>query len=100
MHSERRNWKPNVQSKRFESVILNENPRLIVTTHAMRCIKKAGGLDEYLVSSKFVGDSYVGTVLRARILQKLAENPELPTPKPVERALKVPKSWSRVSTLE
>jgi len=96
--SERRDWKPNVQFKRFESSTLEENHRLMVTTKAMRCIRKVGGLDPYLLSSKFVGDSVVGTVLRARVLAKLAENPHLPTPKPLERTCKIPKSWQRVST--
>jgi hypothetical protein len=72
----------------------------MVTTHTIRCIKKVGGLDQYLLTSKHVGDSYVGTVLRSRLLQKLAENPEIPTPKPLERQYKIPKSWARVSTLE
>jgi len=95
---ERRNWKPNVQFKRYESATLQQNTRLMVTTHTIRCIKKAGGLDQYLLSSPFVNDSYVGTVMKAKVLQKLAENPELPIPEKNKRTVSIPKSWRRVST--
>ena len=39
----RRRWLPNVQSKRLYSEILDRLVSLKVTTHAMRCIDKAGG---------------------------------------------------------
>merc|ERR1711924_279041 len=45
----RRKWKPNKQSKRLMSLELNEVIKLNVTTHALRCIDKAGGLDEYIL---------------------------------------------------
>ena len=47
----RRRWLPNVQNKRLESSVLGHKVRVKLTTHALRCIKKAGGLDEYLLNT-------------------------------------------------
>ena len=44
----KRTWHPNVQRKTFYSEILDTSLKLRVTTSAMRCIDKAGGLDAYL----------------------------------------------------
>ncbi|KDN42876.1 hypothetical protein K437DRAFT_257723 [Tilletiaria anomala UBC 951] len=52
-----RRWEPNVQSKHLESRILGRVVEMKVTTKAMRCIKKAGGLDEYVRST---GDDELG----------------------------------------
>ncbi|KAL3650842.1 hypothetical protein CASFOL_007245 [Castilleja foliolosa] len=49
----KRNWKPNVQEKRLFSYILDRQVRVKVTTHALRCIDKAGGLDEYLLKTPY-----------------------------------------------
>ncbi|BBN02220.1 large subunit ribosomal protein L28 [Marchantia polymorpha subsp. ruderalis] len=46
----RRTWKPNVQSKRVFSLALDKYIRVHITTHALRCIDKAGGIDEYLLN--------------------------------------------------
>jgi ribosomal protein L28 len=54
-----RTWNPNVQSKRLYSDILEKTLKLRVTTHALRCIAKAGSLDQYLVHTK-VCAPYVG----------------------------------------
>lgn len=45
----RRCWKPNRQKKRLFSLGLDRRVWLDVTTHALRCIDRAGGLDEYLL---------------------------------------------------
>ncbi|KAK3239856.1 hypothetical protein CYMTET_50252 [Cymbomonas tetramitiformis] len=47
----RRCWNPNVQKKKLFSEILGESFKLNVTTHALRCIDKAGGLDKYLLNT-------------------------------------------------
>ncbi|KAH6757616.1 hypothetical protein C2S51_038764 [Perilla frutescens var. frutescens] len=47
----KRNWKPNVQEKRLFSYILDRHIRVKVTTHALCCIDKAGGIDEYLLKT-------------------------------------------------
>ncbi|KAL1532477.1 54S ribosomal protein L24, mitochondrial-like [Salvia divinorum] len=47
----KRCWKPNVQEKRLFSYILDRQIRVKVTTHALRCIDKAGGIDEYLLKT-------------------------------------------------
>ncbi|KAL0330314.1 UNVERIFIED_CONTAM: 50S ribosomal protein L28 [Sesamum radiatum] len=49
----RRTWKPNVQEKRLFSYILDRHIRVKVTTHALRCIDKAGGIDEYLLKTPY-----------------------------------------------
>jgi large subunit ribosomal protein L28 len=49
----RRFWKPNVQEKRLFSYIHERHIRLKVTTHALRCIDKAGGIDEYLLKTPY-----------------------------------------------
>lgn len=47
----RRTWKPNVQEKRIFSLGLDRYIKIKITTHALRCIDKAGGLDEYLLTT-------------------------------------------------
>ena len=41
-----------MQRKRLYSEALGEQIRFNVTTHALRCIDKAGGLDNYLTALK------------------------------------------------
>ncbi|CAN0016354.1 unnamed protein product, partial [Choristocarpus tenellus] len=43
----RRTWKPNVQLKRLWSETLERWIKFHVTTHALRCVDHAGGLDRY-----------------------------------------------------
>merc|ERR1712091_296376 len=45
----KRVWKPNVQPARLFSFELEKMFKLRVTTHALRCIDKAGGLDNYIM---------------------------------------------------
>ena len=47
----RRTFKPNAQRKRLWSASLGCWLRFNVTTHALRCIDKAGGIDEYLLGT-------------------------------------------------
>ncbi|XP_010526273.1 PREDICTED: 54S ribosomal protein L24, mitochondrial-like [Tarenaya hassleriana] len=49
----RRCWKPNVQEKRLFSYVFDRHIRVKVTTHALRCIDKAGGIDEYLLKTPY-----------------------------------------------
>merc|ERR1712070_308364 len=48
----KRVWKPNVQIKRLFSPTLDEVVKLRVTTHTLRCVDKAGGLDNYILNLK------------------------------------------------
>ena len=83
VNSTRRTFKPNVQSKALRSEVLDREMKLRVTTHALRSIYKAGGLDEWLVSSKFVDDSEVGRKLREEILERVKASPQtIPKPRP------------------
>ncbi|CAJ2674734.1 54s ribosomal protein mitochondrial-like [Trifolium pratense] len=69
----RRTWKPNVQDKRLFSYILDRHIRVKVTTHALRCIDKAGGIDEYLLKTPYQKmDTEVGLLWKAKI-EKLYE---------------------------
>lgn len=70
-HSEqrsRRTWKPNVQIKRYRSDLLEETVKLKVTTKAIKCIDKKGGLDNYLLFTrgKDLGEG-VAMSLRLRV---------------------------------
>lgn len=69
----RRTWKPNVQEKRLFSYILDRHVRVKVTTHALRCIDKAGGIDEYLLKTPYHKmDTEMGILWKAKI-EKLYE---------------------------
>ncbi|KAF3792145.1 54S ribosomal protein L24 [Nymphaea thermarum] len=64
----RRTWKPNVQEKRLFSYILDRHIRVKVTTHALRCIDKAGGIDEYLLNIPYKKlDNEMALFWKARI---------------------------------
>nr|GEW29545.1 54S ribosomal protein L24, mitochondrial [Tanacetum cinerariifolium] len=70
----RRNWKPNVQEKRLFSYILDRHIRVKVTTHAIRCIDKAGGIDEYLLKTPYKKmDTEMGLIWKAKI-EKMYED--------------------------
>ncbi|KAE9593627.1 hypothetical protein Lal_00036440 [Lupinus albus] len=69
----RRTWKPNVQEKRLFSYALDKHIRIKVTTHALRCIDKAGGIDEYLIKTPYNKmDTELGLFWKAKI-EKLYE---------------------------
>ncbi|XP_027345393.1 54S ribosomal protein L24, mitochondrial [Abrus precatorius] len=64
----RRTWKPNIQEKRLFSYILDRHIRVKVTTHALRCIDKAGGIDEYLLKTPYHKmDTEMGLLWKAKI---------------------------------
>lgn len=48
----RRTWKPNVQKTTVFSETLKRKLTFRMTTYAMRCMRKAGGIDEYLVKTR------------------------------------------------
>lgn len=70
MKSTKRKFKPNVFKKRVYSEILDEMVRFHLTTSALRSIDKAGGLDNYILTSKHV-TSGEGLTVKKRIIQKL-----------------------------
>ncbi|KAL0924022.1 hypothetical protein M5K25_004823 [Dendrobium thyrsiflorum] len=64
----RRTWKPNVQQKRLFSYIHDRHIRVKVTTHALRCIDKAGGIDEYLLRTPYHKmDTELGILWKAKV---------------------------------
>lgn len=61
-------WKPNTQDKRLFSYILDRHIRIKVTTHALRCIDKAGGIDEYLLKTPYHKmDTEMGLLWKSKI---------------------------------
>ncbi|KAI9191911.1 hypothetical protein LWI28_015357 [Acer negundo] len=67
-------WKPNVQDKRLFSYILDRHIKVKVTTHALRCIDKAGGIDEYMLKTPFHKmDTEMGLSWKTKIEKLYAE---------------------------
>merc|ERR1711865_103299 len=79
----RRRWNPNVQTKRLWSNTREKLVEFRVTTHALRCIKKAGGLDEYLVKSKHIFPGSKGDLLKQEINAAAANAAVLAAVKPI-----------------
>ncbi|KAK9268894.1 hypothetical protein L1049_000659 [Liquidambar formosana] len=74
----RRTWKPNVQEKRLFSYILDRHIRVKVTTHALRCIDKAGGIDEYLLKTPYHKmDTEMGLFWKSKIEKMYEELGEM-----------------------
>ena len=48
----KRVWKPNVVRKTYYSQVLEQYMRFQFSTHALRCIDKAGGFDNYIINTK------------------------------------------------
>jgi ribosomal protein L28 len=78
--STRRTWKPNTHDKSFYSEILKRKIDIEVTTKALRCIRKYGGFDNYLLLTKPENlDSLYGEYLRKLLMTKL-NNPDFEVP--------------------
>ena len=71
MRATKRKFKPNVFLKRVYSEVLGEMIRFHLTASTLRSIDKAGGLDNYLLTSKYV-TSGEGLEAKRRIMSKLA----------------------------
>jgi hypothetical protein len=66
--------------KYFKSDILNKNLKITLTNKAYRCIKKAGCLDNYILTTKPKDlDSKLGEYLRTLMLRKI-NDPEYRIP--------------------
>ncbi|KAJ0974797.1 hypothetical protein J5N97_016762 [Dioscorea zingiberensis] len=73
----RRTWKPNVQEKRLFSYIHDRTSEVKVTTHALRCIDKAGGIDEYLLNTPYHKmQTEMGLFWKAKIEKRCMRNLE------------------------
>ena len=70
----RRRWLPNAQKKRVYSELLEEMIPMRVTAHALRCMDKAGGVDEYVLRTRDEDLRGVFALeLKARLRAKRAE---------------------------
>jgi len=68
--------KPNIQEAKFYSNILKRKIVLDVSTKAIKCIRKYGGFDNYILLSKAENlDSIYGEYLRTLMMKKL-QDPE------------------------
>lgn len=73
MKSTKRKFKPNVFTKKVYSEILDEMIKFHLTTSTLRSIDNAGGLDNYLLTSKHV-TSGEGLVVKKRVVSRLKLN--------------------------
>merc|ERR1712137_1017444 len=66
-----RKYFPNVHKKFFWSDLLNKWFRINVTTHALRCIERAGGFDEFLLfcKPKLIQDSDFALNTRKQLIE-------------------------------
>ncbi|CAD8145731.1 unnamed protein product [Paramecium octaurelia] len=68
----RRSWMPNVQKQTYESLILGRRIHVKVTAKTMKCIRKAGSFDNYILLTKPQDlDSIYGEYLRKLMLTKI-----------------------------
>ncbi|KAF4602987.1 39S ribosomal protein L24, mitochondrial [Pleurotus pulmonarius] len=72
-HKTRRTWLPNVQHKYLFSETLEQEVRLKITTRALKTIKKAGGLDNYVLNTRADLLAWEGMRVRLLVQQRLAE---------------------------
>ena len=70
MRKTKRKFKPNVFKKRVYSEILDEMIKFNLTTSALRSIDKAGGLDNYLLTTRYAEEGQ-GKKAKMRIIGKL-----------------------------
>ena len=74
-------WHPNVQKKHYYSGILDTRLKLRVTTAAMRCIDKAGGLDAYIYHTPdHKLNSRLGVALKQRMKAIVKKYPDVVPP--------------------
>jgi large subunit ribosomal protein L28 len=76
MKSTKRKFKPNVFKKKVYSETLDEMIKFHLTTSALRSIDNAGGLDNYLLTSKHIA-SGEGLETKKRIINKLKLNEKI-----------------------
>ncbi|KAF7439806.1 39S ribosomal protein L24, mitochondrial [Pleurotus ostreatus] len=72
-HKTRRTWLPNVQHKYLFSETLEQEVRLKITTRALKTIKRAGGLDNYVLNTRADLLAWEGMRVRLLVQQRLAE---------------------------
>ena len=82
-------WSPNAKRKRLYSEVLDRMVSVQVTAHALRCIDKAGGLDNYVLNTSAEKmASLKGMELKDKMMRALLEvdaaevNDEQPPPPP------------------
>lgn len=76
MKSTKRKFKPNVFKKKVYSEILDEMIKFHLTTSTLRSIDNAGGLDNYLLTSKHI-TSGEGLTVKKRIVSRLKLNEKI-----------------------
>lgn len=89
----RRSWKPNRQKRRLFSFGLDGYVRLDVTTHAIRCMDRVGGLDEYLLKLP-LKDIHSEKILDLRRRIALSYDKKTMLPKYLDRKIKAVMEWN------
>ncbi|KZP16993.1 hypothetical protein FIBSPDRAFT_793624 [Athelia psychrophila] len=72
-HKTKRTWLPNVRSKKLPLEATGETLKLKVTVRALRSIRKAGGLDNYVMNTKSTLLGMEGMRLRVLVRARLEE---------------------------
>ncbi|KAK2460817.1 hypothetical protein APHAL10511_007287 [Amanita phalloides] len=93
----RRTWMPNVQRKRLYSETLSGTVRLKLTARALRSIKKAGGLDSYVLNTRHELIGLEGMRLRLAVRDQAEKNSEA---QKLKEAAGLSKSLEGQKTLE
>jgi len=68
----RRSWLPNIQSKWLFSDALGKSVQVKLSTRALKSIKKVGGLDSYVLNTRYELLGYEGMRIRLMVRDKLA----------------------------
>ena len=76
----KRKWKPNVHRKKYYSEVLEKTLSYNFTTHAMRCIDKAGGFDNYILNTKASKLKSNSAIQLKNIMMKVKERKEAGIP--------------------
>lgn len=72
-HKTARTWAPNVQKTKVWSDVMGKYIQLKLTTRAMRTVKKLGGLDKYLVSTRDDKLGQFGRNLREKLANRILQ---------------------------
>ena len=97
----KRAWHPNVQKKKYYSEVLGTPLQLRVTTAAMRCIDKAGGLDAYIYHTpNHKLNSKLGVALKQRMVAIINKYPEIKAPRKAKRLPRPPRSLQTLQNVD
>lgn len=74
----RRTWKPNVHRLSFYSEAMDRVYRFRITTHALRDVRKFGGIDEYLVRTRDTEIKFPAAIRLKQCVKIIRASKQLP----------------------